>query len=61
MFGSRSLKNSPTPQIYKIIVSFFLVLGTTAITDLTRSYEKYKKQLDERKKSAKSTGLDIDL
>lgn len=37
-----------TQMVYKIFAIFFLALGTPAITDLTRSYEKYKKEVDNR-------------
>lgn len=40
-----------TQMVYKILVSFFLVLGTPAITDLTRSYEQYQKEVENRIKS----------
>jgi len=35
-----------TQMVYKLLISFFLVLGTPAISDLTRSYEQYQRKVN---------------
>ena len=39
-----------THAAYKVIISFFLILGTPAITDLTKSYKNYQIEVANNKK-----------
>ncbi len=50
------------PVLYKLLVNGILILGTPAITDLTKSYEKYKEELGkqlERKTTGSTQHTDV--
>lgn len=44
---------------YKLIVNFILILGTPALSDLFKSYDKYKKEWDTKYKNGDADSVGV--